>query len=365
MTQRARCSHYDVALTPGSYDLGPAEDLQRHCGSRAAEMVAGIAGQLILHLIQNTADELLDDDSAQGRRAPAYSSGSARLVPELAMRTTEIRTTLRAEAKKRCEELGDGRIRRVPPGRARRQAPRRLEEVAIHHPARRASVRTSSSARYSSLPETAAGGFLRGGVLFIGLLFNALVAFSESPTQMGNRSILYKQQGYHFYRPSAPSLAQLTADIPFTGAYFAFFATVCVIFMAMTSLFRVFGTVCQSYDVAARLASIIITGLDLFAGHVIPRDAMRRWLFWISYINPLYYGFSSVMISGPGCPATVGDFQTCTLVGAQPRQQIISGLAYLSASFRYSPDQQKLDFAVVCIFLVGLVAMAAPLVEVF
>ncbi|KAK0545285.1 ATP-binding cassette transporter snq2 [Tilletia horrida] len=256
---------------------------------------------------------------------------------------------------------------------------------------------------FLSLPETAAGGFTRGGVLFIGLLFNALVAFSELPTQMGNRPILYKQQGYCFYRPSALSLAQLAADIPFSlprilifsiilyfmcglartaGAFFAFFATVYVTFMAMNSLFRVFGTVCQSYDVAARLASIIITGLVLFAGYVIPRDAMRRWLFWISYINPLYYGFSSVMINefrhlnldcvdafitprGPGYPTTVGDYQTCTLAGAQPRQQTVSGLAYLSASFGYNAGQQWLYFGVVCIFLVGFVVMAALSVEIF
>ncbi|KAE8244585.1 hypothetical protein A4X13_0g6466 [Tilletia indica] len=256
---------------------------------------------------------------------------------------------------------------------------------------------------FLNLPQTAAGGFTRGGVLFIGLLFNALVAFSELPTQMGNRPILYKQQGYCFYRPASLSLAQLAADIPFSfprillfalilyfmtglartaGAFFAFFITVYVTFLAMTSLFRVFGTVCQSYDVAARLASIVITTLVLFAGYVIPRQGMARWLFWISYINPLYYGFSSLMINefrdlqlqcvdayitprGQGYPATVGPNQACTLAGAQPGSQVVAGIDYVRTSFGYDKGDQWLYFGIVCIFLVGLVFIAAMSVEVF
>jgi ATP-binding cassette subfamily G (WHITE) protein 2 (SNQ2) len=70
---------------------------------------------------------------------------------------------------------------------------------------------------YLNLPETASGAFTRGGVLFIGLLFNSLNAFSELPSQMQGRPILYKQAGYMFYRPSAVSLSATIADIPFTS----------------------------------------------------------------------------------------------------------------------------------------------------
>ncbi|CAD6951921.1 unnamed protein product [Tilletia caries] len=256
---------------------------------------------------------------------------------------------------------------------------------------------------FLNLPQTAAGGFTRGGLLFIGLLFNALVAFSELPTQMGNRPILYKQQGYCFYRPASLSLAQLCAEIPFSfprilifsiilyfmtglvreaGAFFAFFITVYITFLAMTALFRIFGTVCQSYDVAARLASIIITALVLFAGYVIPRNAMARWLYWISYLNPLYYGFSSLMINefkdlqlqcvgsyitprGPGYPDVLGANQACTLVGAEPGNPVVAGMSYIHTSFGYDRDDQWLYFGIVCIFLVGFVVLAALAVEFF
>jgi ATP-binding cassette, subfamily G (WHITE), member 2, SNQ2 len=55
------------------------------------------------------------------------------------------------------------------------------------------------------------------GVLFIGLLFNSLNAFSELPSQMQGRGILYKQSGYRFYRPSAVSFSASLADMPFSS----------------------------------------------------------------------------------------------------------------------------------------------------
>lgn len=38
---------------------------------------------------------------------------------------------------------------------------------------------------------------------------------------------------------------------------------------------------CSNYDVAARLASIIITFMILYSGYLIPVYSMKRWLFWI------------------------------------------------------------------------------------
>ncbi|KAJ1023783.1 hypothetical protein NDA18_004765 [Ustilago nuda] len=260
---------------------------------------------------------------------------------------------------------------------------------------------------YLNLPETAAGAFTRGGVLFIGLLFNTLTAFNELPTQMGGRPVLFKQMNYAFYRPSALSLAQLFADIPLSiskimlfsiilylmaglersaGAFFTFFIMVYFGYLAMSALFRLFGMVCKSYDVAARLAAVIISALIVFAGYVIPRKAMYRWLFWISYINPLYFAFSGVMMNEfkdlslacvgqyivPRNPAgssqypnNVGENQVCVLPGAQPGQQFVSGNDYLRASFGYDSSDLWLYFGVVVIFFVGLVGVTMAAIEFF
>jgi ATP-binding cassette subfamily G (WHITE) protein 2 (SNQ2) len=82
-------------------------------------------------------------------------------------------------------------------------------------------------------PNTTAGGFTRGSVIFIGaftssgwnlhviapaaaMLLNCLDAFVEMPLQMLGRPILYKQTGFKFFRPSALPLANMLADIPFS-----------------------------------------------------------------------------------------------------------------------------------------------------
>jgi ATP-binding cassette, subfamily G (WHITE), member 2, SNQ2 len=85
------------------------------------------------------------------------------------------------------------------------------------------------------------------------------------------------------------------------GAFFTFYLMVYTTFLAMTAFFRLIGTTCRSYDVAARLAAFLISGMVLYTGYMIPVFAMKRWLFWISYIDPLNYGFAALMINGPYC----------------------------------------------------------------
>lgn len=118
----------------------------------------------------------------------------------------------------------------------------------------------------------------------------------------------------------------------------------------MTAFFRLIGTVTKSYDVAARLASILIISMVLYAGYMIPEAAMKRWLFWIYYINPLNYGFAALMINEfrridldcvgayviPGnaggllssYPEQVGQYSTCNLAGSVPGQSFVRGADY-------------------------------------
>ena len=111
-------------------------------------------------------------------------------------------------------------------------------------------------------------------------MFNSFTAFSELPLQMMGRPILQKQVGYTLFRPAAYSLGGLVADMPFgafqiilfsmivylacglsrsAGAFFTFYLIVLTTFYAMTTFFRLIGTVTQNYNVAARLAAFIIT----------------------------------------------------------------------------------------------------------
>ena len=74
---------------------------------------------------------------------------------------------------------------------------------------------------YFQLPPTASGAFTRGGLLFLGLLFNALTSFSELPSQMMGKSILFRQSGYRFFRPGAFAVAAVLADIPYSLCKFS------------------------------------------------------------------------------------------------------------------------------------------------
>lgn len=70
---------------------------------------------------------------------------------------------------------------------------------------------------YWQQPETSAGAFTRGGVIFITLLYNAFAAFVELPLAIAGRPILHKQTSYGFYRPSALYTGQFVVDVVFAA----------------------------------------------------------------------------------------------------------------------------------------------------
>ncbi|KAL7416336.1 putative ATP-binding cassette transporter [Mrakia frigida] len=258
---------------------------------------------------------------------------------------------------------------------------------------------------YYQLPQTAGGAFTRGGTLFIAMLFNALNSFSELPSMMMGRPILYKQTNYKFYRPGAFAIAAAYSEIPFTlprilifsiivyfmaglatsaGAFFSFFLFVYGTFMVMTAFFRLIGTVTKSYDVAARLASILIISMVLYAGYMIPVFAMKRWLFWIYYINPLNYGFAALMIIEfsrvnlacdgayiiPGnagvltsYPDTIGDYSTCNLAGSVPGQSFVRGSDYILAGYEYRTQDLWRNFGILIAFFLGFCALQVACME--
>ncbi|KAG8704963.1 hypothetical protein FRC08_001922 [Ceratobasidium sp. 394] len=260
---------------------------------------------------------------------------------------------------------------------------------------------------YLNLPLTSAGAFTRGGVIFLALLFNAISAFSELPAMMVGRPILYKQLSYRFYRASALSVAQTITDIPLTsirillfsiivyfmcglersaGAFFTFYLFIYLTFLAMTAFFRLIGIVCQGYDTAARLAAVIVTLMVLYSGYMIPVYSMKRWLFWIWYINPVNYGFAAMMenefyrisMSCDGSyiiphnvgsmtkyPTSLGPNQVCTLLGASPGQSMVSGDAYIGASFQYKQSELWRNLGIVILYWVAFIILQVMAMEKF
>lgn len=67
----------------------------------------------------------------------------------------------------------------------------------------------------------------------------------------------------------------------------------------MQGFFRTFGIMCSNFDSAFRLATFFIPNMIQYAGYMIPVQQMKRWLFWIYYINPVAYGASSAALTSP------------------------------------------------------------------
>jgi ABC-type multidrug transport system ATPase subunit/ABC-type multidrug transport system permease subunit len=237
------------------------------------------------------------------------------------------------------------------------------------------------------LPRTSAGAFTRGGVLFIALLFNAFQAFGELPAVMMGRSIVNKHRAFAFHRPSALWIGQIFVDMLFAatqilvfsimvyfmchlvrdaGAFFIFYLIITSTYLSMTLFFRTVGCLCPDFDVAIRLAATIITLFVLTSGYLIQWDAEQVWIRWIFYINALGLGFSALMMnefrhldltcegsqlipSGPG----YGDInhQSCTLIGSQPGQPVVSGTDYIEQGFSYTPGDLWRNWGIIMVLI--------------
>ncbi|EMC93966.1 hypothetical protein BAUCODRAFT_75202 [Baudoinia panamericana UAMH 10762] len=237
-------------------------------------------------------------------------------------------------------------------------------------------------------PQTSAGAFTRGGVLFIALLFNCFEAFSELANTMVGRPMLNKHRAYTFHRPSALWLAQMAVDLTFAfprilvfsiivyfmtglvlnaGAFFIFVLVIVSGYLAITLFFRTVACMCPDFDSAIKFAAVIITLFVLTSGYLIQDQSQQVWLRWIFYINALGLGFAAMMINefsridlmctgtslipyGPG----YGDInhQVCTLLGSQPGTPVVTGDSYVETAFSYYPDQLWRNWGIILALIV-------------
>ncbi|KAJ3718556.1 ABC-2 type transporter-domain-containing protein [Lentinula raphanica] len=228
---------------------------------------------------------------------------------------------------------------------------------------------------FFALPTTSAGAFTRGGLLFAALLTTCLDAFMEMPTQMIGRPILRKQTSYSMYRPSAIAIGNTLADMPFSaarvlifnicvyfmsnlnrsaGGFFTFHIFNYVAFLTMQGFFRTFGQLCTNFDSAFRLATFFIPNFIEYTGYILPVNSMKRWLFWIYYLNPIAYAWQGIMENefrridltcdgayivprnGNGVtkyPDGLGPNQVCTLFGASSGSTSVTGHQYIFAGY--------------------------------
>ncbi|KAL9587945.1 MAG: hypothetical protein Q9203_003238 [Teloschistes exilis] len=245
---------------------------------------------------------------------------------------------------------------------------------------------------FFNMPQTSAGVFPRGGVIFFLLLFNALLALAELTSAFSSRPILLKHKSFSFYRPAAYAIAQTVVDLPLCLVqvllfdiviYFMsglgrtasqFFISLLILFMqtlSMYSFFRAIGALVGSLDIATRITGVAVQALIVYTGYLIPPSKMHPWFKWLIWINPVQYGFEALManefagLTIPCVPPNlvpygadaVAGYQSCTLRGSQQGLTSVQGADYIREAFTYERAHLWRNFGIITAFWIFFVIL--------
>lgn len=135
--------------------------------------------------------------------------------------------------------------------------------------------------------------------------------------------------------------------------------------ITMRSWFRALAAIFKSAAPAQTVSGLATLVLVLYTGYTIPQPSMIGALRWITYINPLRYGFESLLTNefrtldgtcsslvpqGPGYDGISIENQACTTVGSVPGQSVVNGNRYVNLSFGYSYSHTWRNFGIVIAF---------------
>ncbi|WVQ84203.1 hypothetical protein IAT38_006354 [Cryptococcus sp. DSM 104549] len=224
---------------------------------------------------------------------------------------------------------------------------------------------------YYNLPVSTSSFFARGGLLFFAVLLSAFSSALEILILYAQRGIVEKHSRYAFYHPSAEAVASSLTDIPYKitncvafnltlyfmtnlrrepGPFFFFMLISFTVTMVMSMIFRSIASMSRSMAQALAPAAILILGLVIYTGFALPIDYMPGWSRWMNYINPIAYGFESMMVNefvgrryecsqfvptGPGYEGASGVERVCSAVGSEAGASSVDGATYLHLAYKY------------------------------
>lgn len=238
---------------------------------------------------------------------------------------------------------------------------------------------------FYAAPDNSAGLFLKGGALFFSILYNALIALSEVTDSFTGRPILAKHRSFALYSPAAVVIAQVIADLPImlfqvthfglvlyfmvglkttAGAFFTYLIINYTTALSMTSFFRLIGAAFPTFDAATKVSGLSTVALFVYMGYMLVKPEMHPWLSWIFWINPMAYGFDSLLSNefhgqiipcvgpylipnGPGYVGGQGGQACAGVGGARPGATNVTGEQYLEyMSFSHSHIWR--NFGIIC-----------------
>ncbi|WWD19932.1 hypothetical protein CI109_104404 [Kwoniella shandongensis] len=252
---------------------------------------------------------------------------------------------------------------------------------------------------FYSAPKSTGGIFLRGGTLFLSLLFPSLISLAETTAAFSGRAVSAKHKAFSMYRPSAVALAQTIGDLPiffvqivvFTliiyfmvglqvsaGHYFAYLLFVYITTITTTAFFRFVGYSFGTFNDASKVSGLLFSIIVTYAGYIIYVPSMHPWFSWIRWINPVYYSFEALMSHeltgltlecvqpqlapyGPGY--TGAGQQGCALPGANPGTTTVDGTRYLDQALNFTQGHMWRNFGAVVALLVGFITLLLLSIE--
>ncbi|EUC35187.1 hypothetical protein COCCADRAFT_3579 [Bipolaris zeicola 26-R-13] len=252
------------------------------------------------------------------------------------------------------------------------------------------------SSVFYNLQQTTASFFSRSALLFFAILMNAFGSALEILTLYAQRPIVEKHSRYALYHPSAEAFASMLTDMPYKivnaittnlvlyfmtnlrrepGNYFFFLLISFTLTLTMSMFFRSVAALSRSLDQALAPAAILILGLVMYTGFAIPPKYMRGWAKWIRRINPVSYGFESLMVNefhdrrfectnyiptstgAAGVSAyegISGAQRACQAIGSVAGQSYVEGDAYINSAFDYYVKNKWRNFGILCALMVAL-----------
>ncbi|GMF49935.1 unnamed protein product [[Candida] boidinii] len=225
---------------------------------------------------------------------------------------------------------------------------------------------------FYNMSSTTASLYHRGACIFFACLFNSFMSILEVFALYESRSIVEKHKQYGLYHPSAEAFASIVSEIPTKavtslafnlplyflanlrrtpGAFFFYLLMGVTSTFVMSHLFRTIGACTKSLSQAMTPSSLVLLGLSMYVGFVVPTTNMLGWSRWINYLDPLAYLFESMMVNefyglrihcAEYIPSSsiydlVGPMnKVCNAVGSQLGADYINGTTYLKISFNYS-----------------------------
>lgn len=235
---------------------------------------------------------------------------------------------------------------------------------------------------FLNTPDATSAYFSRGGVIFFALLFTALNSMTEIPALFAQRPIVLRHKQAALYHPFVDALALTLVDIPFTvvtnvvfgvvlyfmvglqrsaSQFFIFMLFLITLAIGMKAWFRGLAAACKSPATAQTFAGISLLAMVLYTGYTIPKPTMIGALRWITYINPLRYGFEAILTNefrtlngtcsnlvprGAGYENVQLSNQVCTVVGALPGEFFVNGARYILLSYGFSFSNIWMNFGI-------------------